>query len=55
MTVLPVKLKGETFYFAISENSDKKQITDYATPIINKKIGFVVLPDFDEFFEMYKF
>ena len=53
LSFLPVKLKGETFYFAISENSDKKQITDYATPIINKKIGFVVLPDFDEFFEMY--
>ncbi len=53
LSFLPVKLKGETFYFAISENSNKKEITDYATPILNKKIGFVVLPDFDEFFEMY--
>ncbi len=53
LSFLPVKLKGETFYLAISEKSNKKEITDYATPIINKKIGFVVLPDFDEFFEMY--
>ncbi len=53
LSFLPVKLKGETFYFAISENSNKKEITEYAAPIINKKIGFVVLPDFDEFFEMY--
>lgn len=53
LSFLPVKLKGETFYFAISENSNKKEITDYATLIINKKIGFVVLPDFDVFFEMY--
>ena len=53
LSFLPVKLKGEVFYFAISENSNKKEITDYATPILNKKIGFVVLTDFDEFFEMY--
>lgn len=53
LSFLPVKLKGETFYFAISETSNKKEIVEYATPIINKKIGFVVLPDFDVFFEMY--
>ena len=53
LSFLPVKLKGETLYLAISESSNKKEITDYAAPIANAKIGFVVLPDFDDFFEMY--